>query len=340
MLPVIFAIVLVYWSFRDIDFTETFKLLNELSAGKVLIFLVIFGFSHYLRALRWKYMLTEIKPEVSILNTFGATMIGYGVNCFVPRLGELYRPFFLGKWEDISRSSILGNTIIERIFDILALGVSVIISVWIYNGNLYTEFPWLKMTVYIVFSLIAISLVFVYLAYRNKQRFQYLMKMIFGRFSEKLSEKINYVSGMIIEGFITLKNWPDRVKVFLLTVAIMIVYGYNAYWGMLAVNMDSVKQVDFSMAWILMTISAFGIIIPTPGGLGSYHAISILVLTQLYGFGAEISAAFALFTHTITYFVFVLAMPVFLKLINSKRKNQGKQIETFVSVLKNNGEPA
>ena len=61
--------------------------------------------------------------------------------------------------------------------------------------------------------------------------------------------------------------------------------------------MEATGRVTFTMAWIVMTISSFSAMIPTPGGTYPYHLISIFVLTQLFKFGIEVSAAYALLTH-------------------------------------------
>jgi hypothetical protein len=59
-------------------------------------------------------MIKPVKPDASTLNLFGALMIGYGINCVIPRLGELYRGLFLGNGKNISRTTMFGTVIVER----------------------------------------------------------------------------------------------------------------------------------------------------------------------------------------------------------------------------------
>ena len=51
-------------------------------------------------------------------------MVGYGVNCVTPKLGEVTRAVLLGKWEKLSRSSMFGTVILERVIDLISLGLS------------------------------------------------------------------------------------------------------------------------------------------------------------------------------------------------------------------------
>ena len=76
----------------------------------------------------------------------------------------------------------------------------------------------------------------------------------------------------------------------------MILYGYTAYLGFFVLNLNEMYDISYGMAWIVMTLSAFGIVIPTPGGAGSYHFIVISILVSLYSFTQEIASAYALFT--------------------------------------------
>ena len=71
-------------------------------------------------------------------------------------------------------------------------------------------------------------------------------------------------------------------------------------------DMQSMYKVTFEMGWILMSISAIGVVIPTPGATGSYHALAINTLVLLFGFGETISAAYAFLTHIISYFLFIV----------------------------------
>ena len=113
----------------------------------------------------------------------------------------------------------------------------------------------------------------------------------------------------------------------------MVVYGYTSYLGFYVLNMEDIKEVTFGMAWIVMSIAAFGIVVPTPGGTGSYHAFVMLVLGQILHFNNEISGAYALFTHITSYVSFILSTVLFVYIINRKRAKSGIKKEDFFSVF-------
>lgn len=332
--PVLLMLIFLYMAFSNINFSEVIEIIKEMSVYWFIIYLLTWFFSHVIRALRWKIIIKSVKENTSIINLFGAVMVGYGVNCVVPRLGELYRGLFLGRWENISRSSMVGTIIVERVIDILVLGISVLISVSIYSGNLYSQISWLKTTIYIGFAIIISIVIFLILIVRFKENFYNAILKFVGKFSHKLADLMAKGFHLLTDGFSSLKGAKNITMVILLSAIIMYLYGLTAYFSFLTIHMDKYQPVTFSMAWIVMTISAFGIIIPTPGAAGSYHLIVISVLVNLYNFNHEISGAFAILTHTSTYILFIISTVLLTILINNKQKRKGMPVANFLTAFR------
>ncbi len=285
-------------------------------------------------------MIQPIKNDASSLNIFGAVMLGYGVNCVLPRLGELYRGLFLGKWEKISRSTMLGSIVVERVIDIAAFGIASILSVYFYSGDLYTKIPWLRPALTIGFVFIVVAVLLLYALVKFQSHFSDKLFKFLDRMSPEFKNKIDDGFQTLVEGFATIKGKKNISKIIGFTVLMFYLYALNTLVGFYMLGMESYGVIDFKMAWVFMAISAFGTLVPTPGGTGSYHMVSIFVLTQLYNFNFEISAAYAILTHFIQYIVFVGGTALILLLINKLRKQRGEPKENFVSVFKSNHEKA
>jgi len=333
-LPILLMTFFLYLAFKGVDFNQVLSILEQLSIGWFILFIIAFLTSHFLRALRWKIILKSTKPKASILNLFGATMIGYGVNSVIPRLGELYRGLFAGKWENISRSVVLGTIVVERILDILVLGISVLVSVLIYQGDLYSELIWLKSTVIVGFVGIFFIILMLILLVQLKEKFYSFIIVFAGRISTKVAEKLAYVFEMLIDGFSTVKGVKNYLWIISYSILIMLNYGLSAQLGFYVLGLENSFDVSYGMAWIVMTISAFGIIIPTPGGTGTYHFIAISVLVGLFFFTEEAASAYAILTHSITTLLFIISMFFFMGYINYSREKMGLQKENFYSVIK------
>jgi uncharacterized protein (TIRG00374 family) len=261
-------------------------------------------------------------------------MIGYGVNAIVPRLGEFYRAFFLGKWEGVSRSSMFGTVIVERLVDLLVLFLSVVISVAVYSGDIYKQVPWLKDTLLWGSLIIGILIMLlVLLGASGEKSYSGFVKLV-GKFSASAAKQLNEIFEALVLGISSFKGTKNIGLVIFLSVIVMLLYGLNSLVGFYMLDMEAINVVNYKMAWILMTISAFGIIIPTPGGIGSYHAIVIFVLTVLFNFGEDISATYAILTHFISYVGFISLAFFSIWFINRRQIKLGKAKYNFWSVLR------
>jgi uncharacterized membrane protein YbhN (UPF0104 family) len=98
-------------------------------------------------------------------------------------------------------------------------------------------------------------------------------------------------------------------------------------------GMENIKHVTYAMAWVLMSISAIGVVIPTPGGIGSYEALAKAALVLLFGFGESISLAYAIITHVLSYFLFIFTALLFFFLLNKHHDNLIKVVETELEEL-------
>ncbi|MCL5030317.1 MAG: flippase-like domain-containing protein [Bacteroidetes bacterium] len=333
VLSFLLAGIFLYIAFRGVDFGHVVQTISEASIFWIIVLIISMILSHYLRALRWKIILNSVKKDTSIKNLFGALMVGYGVSCVVPRMGEISRAVVIGKWEKLSRSSMFGTVILERIIDVIFLGLAILISVLIWSEKLYVSFPWLKSTIYITLFLIAFVVAFVYLLVRFKERFYGLIIKVIGKFSTNFAHKAAYIFDMLTQGFASLKGVKNYFYTFGLSVLIMMVYALNAYIGFLTLGMQNIQHVSYSMAWVLMSISAIGVVIPTPGAIGSYEALTKAALVLLFGFGESISLAYAILTHVLSYFLFIFTALFFFFILNKQHENLFKVMKTDLEEL-------
>lgn len=327
------AVLFLYLAFSDVNFSEVMELVSQASILWVIIFAASIMLGHYVRALRWKFILHSVKPDVKMWNLFGALMIGYGVNCVTPKLGEVTRAIMIGRYENLSRSSMFGTVIVERVIDIISLGSAVLISAFIWSASLYEAFPWLEAALYISAIILFVILLIIYLSVKLKEKFYGYVIKLMGKISSKLAERLGYIFEMLIQGFTSLKGTKNFVLTFITSIIILFIYGLTSYLGFFMLDMQSGNNVTFAMGWIVMSISAIGVVIPTPGATGSYHALAKSTLVLLFGFGETISAAYAFLTHIISYFLFILVALIMYFVLN-------KQHTSLINIFKSNSEEA
>ena len=133
---ILLAALFLFLAFRGTDFDQLWLSLQNVHYEWVLLLIPIGLFSHFLRAVRWKFLLEPVKKGTSVHVLFSAVMIGYMVNNILPRVGELVRAYVAGRLEGMPKSSTLGTVVIERIIDLATFSFLLCIVLFVYPQSL------------------------------------------------------------------------------------------------------------------------------------------------------------------------------------------------------------
>src|SRR5207245_7207387 len=74
-----------------------------------------------IRALRWQYLLEPL-GRATFGNAFRATAVGFAASSVLPaRAGEVIRPYFLSRHEQMSATGAFETIVLERVLDTLTV---------------------------------------------------------------------------------------------------------------------------------------------------------------------------------------------------------------------------
>ncbi len=295
----------LYLAIRGVDLSELWESIVNANYWLLALLIPLNVFSHWVRALRWSYLLEPIKPKISLRNLFSAVMIGYAVNNILPRVGELVRPFVLGKLEGISKTSTFGTVVIERILDIVCLYL-IVCSVLIFLPNVLEPFVAnIEMYRPILISALIISLIIlIFIFLKAGVFFRFISRIInigpnsFIMKTEKILEK--FYSGIATEKLIS-----NLGRIIFLSFVVWGLYILGMYIPFFAFDSLIRPELDFGAAVTLLSISSISWMLPAPGALGTYHSFLTVAMVKLYNVDIAVALSYAILTHGITY---VLAM--------------------------------
>lgn len=115
----IISIVLLYFSLKDIKFTEIIDVLKKADIKLILIPTVFIFFSATLSAFKWSKISGN---NTKFRDTFIALIIGLFINNVLPaRIGEIVRGYVLSKKTGLSLTFSLSTVLIDRFFDLAGL---------------------------------------------------------------------------------------------------------------------------------------------------------------------------------------------------------------------------
>jgi uncharacterized protein (TIRG00374 family) len=298
-LSILLTLFFLYFAFKGTDFHALIEVLSRANYWWAFAMVPPLVLSHLFRAWRWEYLLRPIKRELKFRNLFSALSIGYFINNLLPKVGEIVRPYAIGKLERVSRSAALGTLLVERIFDIISFLIMIALIPLIYSGPLAQAFPWLEETgMWITIATLTCIAVCTFLMMRRDVVVR-VLNFFTRRLSERRAQFVERVAHSFLDGFLFLKEPRHYFMIGMLSVLIWGLYIVMMWLPFYAFGLG--ETLDFKAAMVLQGISSIGYMAPTPGSTGPYHYFTIQTLTKLYAVDGELARSYAVVTHALGY---------------------------------------
>ena len=132
--------VLIYFQvqhWRAFDWGRFRAETGNVSKLHILAAVLLIYSTYFLRAVRWKVFLKPI-CKARFRDLLGPTFIGFTGLALLGRPGEFVRPYLIAKKEDVTLSSQIGVWTVERIFDIGAFTVLMLVNVFV-PGSIHSN---------------------------------------------------------------------------------------------------------------------------------------------------------------------------------------------------------
>lgn len=296
------ALVLLFACFRHVKWADFASALESCRWGFVLLSMAFGVFSFWLRAVRWRMLLTPIDPSLGPVVCFDSVNIGFLANLVLPRAGEFVRCGFISrasaKGEDgrrvASYDKVIGTVVLERAWDTLSLLVCLALvagCTWKRFGSFFSQellgrlsggisVPWLLM------SMSAAALGGLYLTWTLRNRIG-------------LCGRIWKIVSGIWQGVASCMRMKSGWLFLVLTLGIWSCYVMTAFTVIRAVGGIDAAAGTMGLvdALFLMTVGSVSSLVPVPGGFGAYHYLVSLALSSVYGIPLSVGIVFATLSH-------------------------------------------
>ncbi|MDX1641096.1 MAG: lysylphosphatidylglycerol synthase transmembrane domain-containing protein [Balneolaceae bacterium] len=303
----------LWLAFRNVEFSELWDQISNVSFYWLPFFVIALLFSHYLRAERWRLLLADEGQLIGRTTLFAGVMLGYVVNNLVPRLGEISRPVYVARKQEISSGNLIGTIVAERFFDLLTMFFLILVTAFLLVSDVellqevfgiqswtWKQFIWIPVT-FVVILIGMIAFYWLMIVLDRKQMFTnpVILKLI--------GAARSFGEGMI--SIRRVKSWP----LFLLyTAGIWIGYILMTYLPFYMMDMQALYGLTLSDGIVLTVVSSIGVSVPTPAAVGSYHLFIQQSLHLLYDVPLVQALTYATVTHAFTVITIFVAGPIVL----------------------------
>lgn len=298
------AVLLLWFSFRDVEWASFAAVLKECHWGYVALSMAAGSFAFLLRALRWRRLLMPIDESISTLTTFNGVNIGMISNFVFPRIGEFVRCGVITRRsapvdpehpdkKKASYDKVLGTVVLERSWELLVmllLLAVVVIAGFKRFGGFFVEQIWNPMAQRLDFSiwwivalLVAVCVAGLWLLWRYRE-------------SNAFCSKVWGIFRGILQGFASCLKMDKKWLFFAYTACIWL-----TYWLMAASTVWAapfLEHLDVIDALFLSLVGGIGFAVPVPGGIGAFHFVISLALSMVYGIPMEMGIVYATLSHT------------------------------------------
>lgn len=284
------GIFFIYWFLLKLDpeqkaaIWQAFREADYLWVGVAMICCLL---SHFVRALRWQLLFEPIGYRPSISHTYGSVLVAYMANLAFPRAGEVMRCATLRTSEGIPVEKSLGTVVTERLIDVLAFAVVIVIGLlamfgkakdWLYNtlSEKYDNLPNMAM---IIGVLVALALI-AFAAY----------KLVWPRlmgipFFKKIDDMVR---GMV-DGVKSIFHLGIRRSILFIAYSVVIYLLYILGGLIIFQAFAETRGLGFDAAFVTYLFGTVGMTF-SQGGIGVYPVLVQLSL-DIYGISMEVGTA-------------------------------------------------
>lgn len=258
------------------------KVINDFKSANFLwifVVLICFTISNISRALRWNMLLRPLHVQPRLANSFLTIMLGYFANLGLPRLGEFVRAGAMSQYEKINVEKVFGTIVVGRVMDVLSILMLTAFAlllefdrIWGYFSEHFGLGDKLANLVSNPVFLAIIGLGIAALVFGFLIRKRLMQTLIYTKI-------YRLVSG-IGQGIQTVMQLKNPVLFLLHSANIWLMYFLMTYFCFFA--FAPTADLEISAALLVFVFGAWGIVIPSPGGMGTYHALAMAALA-FYG---------------------------------------------------------
>ena len=256
LLPISVGVFCIYFSFRNINFSDFKQYFFEINYGWVAIGILLGALSHISRSHRWKFLINPLGYKLGFINSVLAVFSAYLINYTIPRAGDLARATMISKYEKIPLEKTLGTIVAERAVDVICIFIIICIGLIIEFQKILDKLIFLTKDT-------EISVILIYLGAFVLMLF--ILNWILKK-SKYYKSITNFFYG-IIEGLTVIFKMKKRNLFIIHSVFIWLMY-VLMFWATSKAFVE-LYEVTFFQLMISFTLAALSIMFSN-GGIGIY----------------------------------------------------------------------
>ncbi len=314
--------VLVYLQYRHwqtFDWGTFWAQTHRIKKVHILHAIALIYIGYVLRAIRWKIFLKPVRPKATVLQMLSPTLIGFTGLALLGRAGEFIRPYLIARRTDLPFSSQLAAWAVERIFDVGAFTVLMVLAIFLPSALPAIPHPeyYLRFReggFFLIGIVLATTLAAIVMR-RSGEAVAQWVEQRFGHLSANLGHKL---AARVREFGVGLDTIHGPMSMLWLAVTSV------GMWYLIALAYQEVThsygvvslEIPVSQILILMGASMVGSMLQLPAVGGGSQMATIAALSSVFDVPPELAASCGILLWLVT---FAAVVPLGLALARHER---------------------
>lgn len=299
--------ILIYLQYRHwqtFDWSTFWAQTGRIKKIHVFHALMLIYIGYVMRAVRWKIFLQPVRPKTRTLDLVSPTLIGFTGIALLGRAGEFIRPYLIARRTDLSFSSQLAVWTVERIFDVGAFTVLMVLAIFLPSAlpaiphpEYYVRF---REGGLVLIGLVALLTVIAVVIKRSGNAVALWIEQKFAGLSSNLGHRLAQKVREFGEGLDTVDGPMSLLALTAVSVGM---------WYIIALAYQEIThsygvpslEIPVSQLLILMGASMLGSMLQLPAVGGGSQMATIAALSSVFDVPPEIAASCGILLWLITF---------------------------------------
>lgn len=296
---VVLAAFLLWLATRGVDSRALLAAMASARPLELVMIVVLTVLMYGIRAMRWRLLLPSLR-DASIFDLFGITNIGFMAGLFIPRAGEVLRPYLAARRYKVGVSAGLASIVLERLIDLITVLFLLALYMFVLPRPIAERSDALMTTLRagagVVFLIALAGMGFLAALRVEGGPARRLLDGSLGVLPGKLGARLRGLVSSFISGLDVFGSSPAQwARLVAESLLLWVTIGVIIHLNSIAFGFD----IPFHTAFLITAFLTVGVAIPTPGMVGGFHASYTLALTAIYGMDQGRAVAAALVLHAL-----------------------------------------
>ena len=275
---------------RDFRWDRLWTSIVGASPSYLLAAIVLVYLSFFVRALRWEFFMRPIKAA-SVWALFVAQILGFSAIFLVGRPGELVRPAYIAKKENVSMSGMLAVWLLERVHDTIAMVVLFAAAIYFEPVNpdtakglsvLHAMHEWGR----VLFAFTGVLILGLVLFRLKAEAMNTWALRLFAFLPERARGSFARFLRSFSEGLSVIRDWKGLAG-SVATTAVLWSINTTMFWLVFKSVHHRMGHLSWLAAALTLFCAALGLMVQLPGVGGGYQVGIILALTEIFNIKVE-----------------------------------------------------